>query len=124
MEAQVNVSYLSRIRVQYANQTQEIEVDFSLPAARVEQIIEWRRKPRQIRCDNSPEYISKLLCTESKLLETWAKKDQLQSVFIQPENPQQNTYIERYNRTVSYDWLNQFLFETIAEVQLHATQWL
>ena len=98
-----------------------IEVDLSLPAARVvrtlEQIIEWRGKPKQIRCDNGPEYIS-------KLLENWADKNHIQLVFIQPGNPQQNAYIERYNRTVRYDWLNQFLFETIAEVQLHATQWL
>ena len=98
-----------------------IEVDLSLPAARVvrtlEQIIEWRGKPKQIRCDNGPEYIS-------KLLEIWADKNHIQLVFIQPGNPQQNAYIERYNRTVRYDWLNQYLFESIAEVQLHATQWL
>ena len=98
-----------------------IEVDLSLPAARVvrtlDQIIEWRGKPKQIRCDNGPEYIS-------KLLENWADKNHIQLVFIQPGNPQQNAYIERYNRTVRYDWLNQYLFESIAEVQLHATQWL
>ena len=39
-----------------------IEVDLSLPSARVirslEQIIEWRGKPAVIRCDNGPEYIS------------------------------------------------------------------
>ena len=39
-------------------------------------------------------------------------------------NPQQNAYVERYNRTVRYDWLNQYLFETIDEVQEHATKWL
>lgn len=98
-----------------------IEVDFSLPAERVvrtlNQIIEWRGKPRQIRCDNGPEYIS-------KVLEQWADKNQIQLVFIQPGNPQQNAFIERYNRTVRYDWLSQHLFESIAEVQLHATQWL
>lgn len=37
-----------------------IEVDFSLPAERVirslDQIIEWRGKPLQIRCDNGSEY--------------------------------------------------------------------
>ena len=44
--------------------------------------------------------------------------------FIQPGNPQQNAYIERYNRTVRYDWLNQYLFESIAEVQSYATRWL
>lgn len=39
-----------------------VEVDFSLPAERVRrslnQLIEWRGKPKQIRCDNGPEYIS------------------------------------------------------------------
>lgn len=42
-----------------------IEVDLSLPSVRViralEQIIEWRGKPRAIRSDNGPEYISVLL---------------------------------------------------------------
>ncbi len=52
--------------------------------------------------------------------EQWANKNQIQLVFIQPGNPQQNAYIERYNRTVRYDWLSQYLFESIAEVQLHA----
>ena len=39
-----------------------IEVDHSLPAQRViqslERLIEWRGKPKAIRCDNGPEYIS------------------------------------------------------------------
>lgn len=39
-----------------------MEVDISLPAARVicslEQVIAWRGKPVAIRCDNGSEYIS------------------------------------------------------------------
>lgn len=39
-----------------------IEADFSLPAGRViralDQIIEWRGKPKRLRCDNGPEFIS------------------------------------------------------------------
>jgi len=31
----------------------------------------------------------------------------------QGDNPQQNAYIERYNRTVRQEWLNQNIFETI-----------
>ncbi len=98
-----------------------IEVAFSLPSERViralDQVIEWRGKPKRIRCDNGPEYISTVLAA-------WAKKHQIELIFIQPRNPQQNAYIERYNRTVRYDWLNQYLFDSIEEVQEQATQWL
>lgn len=42
-----------------------IEVDLSLPASRVirslEQIIDWRGRPKAIRCDNGPEYLSGVL---------------------------------------------------------------
>lgn len=98
-----------------------IEVDFSLPSERViralNQVIEWRGKPKAIRCDNGPEYIS------NKLAE-WAEKHRIKLEHIQPGKPQQNAYIERYNRTVRYDWLAQYLFDSIEEVQEHATHWL
>ncbi len=75
-----------------------IEVDFSLPAERVirslNRIIEWRGKPG------------------------------VSILHIQPGKPQQNAYIERYNRTVRQEWLDQFIIESIGEAQDHATQWL
>lgn len=37
---------------------------------------------------------------------------------------QQNAYVERYNRTVRYDWLAHHLFERLDEIQDFATQWL
>ena len=98
-----------------------IEVDFSLPALRVirtlENIIEWRGKPQVIRCDNGPEYISRALLD-------WADQQGIRLEHIQPGKPQQNAYVERYNRTVRYDWLNQYLFDTIEQVREQATQWL
>ena len=98
-----------------------IDVDFSLPAARVvrslNQIIEWRGKPNTIRVDNGPEYIS------GKFME-WAEKQGVRLEHIQPGKPQQNAYIERYNRTVRGEWLSQFIFETIKEAQEQATEWL
>ncbi len=98
-----------------------IEVDFSLPAQRVirslNQLIEWRGKPRVIRCDNGPEY-----CSADLLV--WAEQNQIKLEFIQPGKPQQNAYIERYNRTVRYDWLGHHLFESINQVQQFATRWL
>ena len=61
-----------------------IEVDFSLSAERVirslNRIIEWRGKPKSIRVDNGPEYVSQ------KLLE-WAEKRNIKIQLIRPEKP-------------------------------------
>jgi putative transposase len=98
-----------------------IEVDLSLPAARVvralDQIIEWRGKPTAIRCDNGPEYLS-------GALKEWSERRGIRIDYIQPGKPQQNAYVERFNRTVRYDWLSQSLFGSINEVQDAATRWL
>jgi putative transposase len=98
-----------------------IEVDFSLPGERVvqtlERIIEWRGEPKAIRGDNGPEYLSTVLVT-------WAKQHNIKLDYIQPGKPQQNACVERYNRTVRYDWLNQYLFESIDQVRSFATRWL
>ena len=98
-----------------------IEVDFSLPAERVirslNRIIEWRGTPGAIRVDNGPEYIS-------TQLKEWAAKKSIRLQHIQPGKPQQNAYIERYNRTVRHEWLDQHIIETIEEAQDFATQWL
>lgn len=98
-----------------------IEIDFSLPSERViralENIIEWRGCPREIRCDNGPEYVS-------GIFQSWAEKRGIRIRYIQPGKPQQNGYAERYNRTVRYDWLNQYLFESLEEIQEFATAWL
>jgi len=34
---------------------------------------------------------------------------------IQPSKPQQNAYVERYNRIVRHEWLDMKEFETIEE---------
>lgn len=98
-----------------------IDVDFSLPSLRVirslEQVIEWRGKPAVLRCDNGPEYIS-------GELQRWAEQQGIRIEYIQPGKPQQNAYVERFNRTVRYDWLTQYEFDTLTEVQDFATQWM
>jgi putative transposase len=43
---------------------------------------------------------------------------------IEPGKPQQNAYIERYNRMVRHEWLGQYLLADIEEVQDTATHWL
>ena len=61
-----------------------------------------------------PELVS------SRLME-WAAKHQIR---IQPGKPQQNAYVERFNRTVRYEWLSQHYWQSIDEVQMFATQWM
>jgi putative transposase len=98
-----------------------IEVDFSLPSARVmrvlDQIIEWRGKPQAIRCDNGPEYLSAAITQ-------WAKERQISLNYIQPGKPQQNAYIERFNRTVRHEWLGQYEWADLSQVQMFATDWM
>lgn len=48
----------------------------------------------------------------------WAIKRGIRIDFIQPGQPQQNAYVERY------DWLAHHLFEILEEIQDFATQWL
>lgn len=96
-----------------------IESDLSLPSERVirslKQIIAWRSKPLAIRCDNGPEYLSSAI-TE------WARRGGIKLEYIQPGKPQQNAYVERFNRTVRYEWLSQYHWADLDRVQCAATQ--
>lgn len=97
-----------------------IEVDFGLPAARItralDQIIEWQGKPKVIRSDNGTE-----MCSAE--FQHWAAKRGIRLMFIQPGKPTQNAYVERFNRTVRHEWLDEHLFESIGHAQQTATEW-
>ena len=98
-----------------------IEVDLSLPAQRIiralHQIIEWRGKPKVIRSDNGSEM-------RSAEFQTWAQKRRIRLLFIQPGKPTQNAYVERFNRTVRHEWLDEHLFDSVDHAQQTATDWL
>lgn len=105
----------------YRREGLAIEAGFSLPAIRVvrvlDQLLEWRKKPVAIRCDNGPEFISNEFVA-------WARRRDIRIDYIQPGKPQQNAYIERHNRTIRYSWVSKHLFDSLEEVQSYATQWL
>jgi len=98
-----------------------IEVDLSLPAQPItrvlDQIIEWRGKPKVIRSDNGSEM-------RSAEFQTWAKKTGIRLMFVQPGKPTQNAYVERFDRTVRHEWLDEHLFESVDHAQQTATDWL
>ena len=113
MESQASFAHLQGVRAESAHQAQEAD----RVVRSLENIIEWRGKPSAILCDNGPENIGSVM-TE------WAKQHDIKMLYIQPGNPQQNAYVERYNRTVRYEWLSQHLFDTIEEMPDYATDWL
>jgi len=92
-----------------------------LPSLRVigalDQIIEWRGKPSIIRRNNVPEYVRQALAD-------WTDNRVARLGFIQPGQPQQKAYVERNNRTVRCDWQAHYLFDSIQDVQVFATNWL
>ena len=61
---------------------------------------------------------------QSGIFQTWAKNRGIKVLFIQPGKPTQNAYVERFNRTVRHEWLDEHLFDSIEHAQLTATQWL
>lgn len=85
----------------------------------IRQIIEWRGKPQRIRCDNGPEFLSNMLvdfCNEPEL--------KIKLEYTQPGKPNQNAYIERFNRTFREDVLDAYLFESIEQVRILAQDWM
>ena len=80
-------------------------------------IASWRGYPQRIRTDNGPEFISHKMAK-------WAEQHGVLLDFIQPGQPAQNAYIERFNRTFREDVLDAYLFQSIREVRGIAVQWL
>lgn len=98
-----------------------IEIDTSLPGERVvrvlQQLCDWRGKPQAIRCDNGPELTSQAVvdfCQEAGIALR----------YIQPGKPNQNAYIERFNRTYRDEVLNCYLFENLEQVREITADWM
>jgi putative transposase len=96
-----------------------IEIDTSLTARRLIRVFErlrlTRGLPDILRVDNGPEFISSELVT-------WAESVGMMIQYIQPGEPNQNAYIERFNRTYREEVLNLYLFESLTEVR-EITYW-
>jgi putative transposase len=98
-----------------------IEVDHSLPTARVirtlEQIFEDRGKPSRLRMDNGPEFIS-------TTFELWCSSQGIELQHIQPGKPTQNAYIESFNGLYRKHVLDAYLFENLEEVRTITQEWM
>jgi putative transposase len=98
-----------------------IEVGRSISATRVvrvmNELIEFYSKPEPIRLDNGPELTSEFFTD-------WTKEHGIELRFIQPGKPNQNTFIERFNKSFRDEVLDAHLFNTLSEAQEAAEIWL
>lgn len=96
-----------------------IEVDTSITGKRLirifERIQEARPLPDVLRVDNGPELLSGDFVA-------WAEEAGMMIQYIQPGEPNQNAYIERFNRTYREEVLDLYLFRNLDEVR-EATHW-
>lgn len=105
----------------FNRQVLAIEADSSIPSLRVirvlERLKEVRGLPQMIRTDNGPEFIS-------KNLDGWCRDNKIQLIFIQPGEPTQNAFIERFNGSLRRELLNAYIFKTIGEVRDMTFRWM
>ena len=83
----------------------------------MEQLREVRGLPKAIRLDNGPE-----LCAQTFV--DWCREHGVELRYIQPGKPNQNAYIERFNRTYRDEVLDLFLFDTLDEVRNITERWI
>lgn len=97
-----------------------IVVDTSIPGARVvrtlEQLAEWRGVPKALRMDNGPELLSQVLVD-------WCHARGVQLRYIQPVKPNQNAFIERFNKTYRNEVLDAYLFTSLDQVRAITDNW-
>ena len=98
-----------------------IEVNTSLPTERVirelDQVVAWRGRPQALRVDNGPELVADRFMS-------WCVEHGIELRYIQPGKPDQNAFIERFNRTYRTEVLNAYVFESLDQVREISAEWL
>lgn len=99
----------------------EIALGVSLPSRRVvrilDELVALHGRPMAVRVDNGPEF------TAQPFVE-WCAEHRVAIHYIQPGKPDQNAYIERFNRSYRTEVLNAHLFESLAELRVLTDAWL
>lgn len=120
-----SLEYGRKIRVlniidDFSREALAVEADYShigeSVVAVLDELIWSRGKPLAIHTDNVPEFIS-------KCLSSWCKERNIEMNYIQPGEPTQNAYIERFNRLIREDVLDAYVFEDLKQVKNLAEEW-
>lgn len=98
-----------------------IEIDTSLRAARLIRVFKRlkaeRGLPDVLRVDNGPEFLA------GEFVQ-WMADHGVLIQYIQPGKPNQNAFIERFNRTYRNEVLNLYLFRHLNQVRQITAGWL
>lgn len=97
-----------------------IEVDRSLPGARVVRVLERLAEtiglPPVLVSDNGPEFAG-------RTLDAWAYRRGIELRFIRPGKPIENAYVESFNGKFRDECLNEHWFLSVAEAQQIIEAW-
>jgi putative transposase len=97
-----------------------IEVDRSLPGARVVRVLERLRAeiglPQTIVTDNGPEFAG-------RTLDAWAYAAGVTIRFIRPGKPIENAYVESFNGKFRDECLNEHWFISMVDAQSQIESW-
>jgi putative transposase len=74
-------------------------------------------RPSAVRLDKGPEFTA-------QAFDAWCTDHGIAVPYIQPGKPDQNAFIERFNRSCRAEVLNAHLFESIADLRALSVQWL
>lgn len=98
-----------------------IEASTSIPSVRVvrvlEELVATYGKPEALRMDNGPEFTA-------EVLRDWCRKHAVDPRHIQRGKPDQNAYVERFNRSYREEVLDAYLFASIEEVRGLTEEWI
>jgi len=104
----------------YSRECPAIEVDTSLGARRVIQVLERlaeiRGLPEVITTDNGPEFTS-------KVLDEWAYRKGVKLNFIRPGKPIENAYVESFNGRLRDECLNGNWFLNLSHAKEVIETW-
>lgn len=97
-----------------------IEIDSSMSGQRVtrilDEIIEYRGKPRVLLTDNGPEF-------RGRHMDAWAWRSGIRQEFIQPGKPMQNGHCESFNGRFRDECLNEHYFISLRDARSTVEDW-
>ncbi|MCG7979826.1 MAG: integrase core domain-containing protein, partial [Candidatus Thiodiazotropha endolucinida] len=81
-----------------------------------ERLKEIRGLPDLLRVDNGPEFLSGILVE-------WCQANGVFIDYIEPGKPNQNAFIERFNRSLRNELLDLYLFRSLEQVRQLVAEW-